>query len=140
MQQLEKHKQGSVAELMVIALPMVISNTCEVTMIFIDRLFLSKLGPEQMNAAMGGGLTCFMMMTFFLGLIGFSTALVAQYLGSGKQNKCAAVTTQAIIICCFAYPIILMTGPIGPWLFEFSGIDPQQIGPQIIYRQKQIFF
>jgi len=126
-------KQGSVPELLAIALPMVISNACEVVMTFTDRLFLSKLGPELMNAAMGGGITCFMMMTFFLGLTGFSTAMVAQYLGAGKKDQCAKVTTQALIICLAAYPLILLASPFGIWLFRFSGVAPQQLIPQTAY-------
>ena len=80
-------------ELLAIALPMVISQTCDTIMMFTDRLFLSRLGPEQMNASMAGGLTCFVMMTFFLGLTGYSTALVAQYLGAGRKDRCATATT-----------------------------------------------
>ena len=59
-QSLKEHldcKRGSVGELLAIALPMVISNACYVVMTFTDRLFLSKLGPGLMNAAMGGGIT-----------------------------------------------------------------------------------
>ena len=84
---------GGVRELLAIALPMVVSHACETAMTFTDRLFLSRLGPEQMNAAMAGGLTCFMTMTFFLGLTGYTTALVAQYLGAGRKQHCAVATT-----------------------------------------------
>ena len=69
-----------------LALPMVVSQACDTVMIFTDRLFLSRLSPELMNAAMGGGLTAFMMMTFFLGLTGYATALVAQYFGREGKN------------------------------------------------------
>lgn len=126
-------KRGSVAELLAIALPMVISSACEVIMTFTDRLFLSKLGPELMNAAMGGGITCFMMMTFVFGLTGFSTAMVAQYLGAGKKDQCAKVTAQTLIICLAAYPLILLASPIGIWLFRFSGVAEEQLIHQIAY-------
>ncbi len=65
------HREGGVGELLAIALPMVVSSACETLMMFVDRLFLSRLGPEYMNAAMGGGMTCFMFMTFFVGLTGY---------------------------------------------------------------------
>lgn len=58
---------GGIREMLAIALPMVISTSCETVMTFTDRLFLARLGPAQMSAAMGGGLTSFMMMTFFGG-------------------------------------------------------------------------
>jgi len=127
------HAPGSVRELLAIALPMVVSQACDTVMIFTDRLFLSKLGANEMNAAMGGGLTCFTVMTFFLGLTGYTTALVAQYLGSGRREKCGVVTTQALLIALAAYPLILLARPLIHWTFFKTGIPAGQLGPQIVY-------
>lgn len=120
-------------ELLAIALPMVISQTCDTVMMFTDRLFLSRLGPEQMNASMAGGLTCFVMMTFFLGLTGYSTALVAQYLGAGRKDRCATATTQAMLIALTAYPLILLARPLVHLVFAKTGISAGQLAPQIAY-------
>ncbi len=59
-----KIKPGGLREMLTISLPMVVSHGCETAMTFTDRLFLSTLGPVPMNAAMVGGLTSFMLMTF----------------------------------------------------------------------------
>ncbi len=118
---------GGVRELMAVAMPMVVSHACDTVMTFTDRLFLSRLGPEEMNAAMSGGLTSFMMMTFFMGLIGYTTALVAQYLGSGRKDRCAVATTQAMLVCLAAYPLILLAKPLVILLFENSGISAEQL-------------
>jgi MATE family multidrug resistance protein len=124
---------GGIREMLVIALPMVVSSACGTVMIFTDRLFLSRLGSEQMSAAMGGGLTSFMLTTFVIGLTGYSTALVAQYLGAGRKERCPAATTQALIICLLAYPVILACRPVGLWLFEAMKIPAEQLVPQKIY-------
>lgn len=124
---------GGMRELLAIALPMVVSQACETLMMFTDRLFLSRLGPEYMSAAMGGGLTCFMFMTFFMGLTGYSNALVAQYLGAGQKKRCFAATAQAIFISLAAYPLILLCLPLGEKLFHLAGIVPQQLVPQREY-------
>lgn len=124
---------GGMRELLAIALPMVISQTCDTVMMFTDRLFLSRLGPEQMNASMAGGLTCFVMMTFFLGLTGYSTALVAQYLGAGRKDRCATATTQAMLIALAAYPLILLARPLVHVAFAKTGISAGQLAPQIAY-------
>jgi MATE family multidrug resistance protein len=124
---------GGLRELLAIALPMVISHACDTVMTFTDRLFLSRLGPEQMNASMAGGLTTFMMMTFFLGLTGYSTALVAQYLGSGRKDRCATATTQAMLIALAAYPLILLARPLVHLAFHRTGISTAQLVPQIAY-------
>ncbi|MFA7677829.1 MAG: MATE family efflux transporter [Candidatus Omnitrophota bacterium] len=125
--------KGGIREMIYIAMPMVISHACYTVMTFTDRMFLSRLGPEYMNAAMAGGLTAFMMMTFFLGLTGYATALVAQYLGSGKKDKCAVTVSQAAIIALVAYPLILFCRPLAHGLFEFMGIIPGQLTLQKIY-------
>ncbi|MFH1411557.1 MAG: MATE family efflux transporter [Candidatus Omnitrophota bacterium] len=126
-------KQGGMREMWAIAMPMVISHACYTIMTFTDRIFLSKLGPDMMNAAMGGGLTVFMMMTFFIGLIGYGTAVVAQYMGSGRKDRCAVTFTQTLIIAVAAYPVILCCRPLAYWLFDVMGIIPSQLGPQKIY-------
>ena len=114
----QEHSPGGIAEMLAIALPMVISYAADTVMTFTDRMFLSRLGPEIMNAAMGGGLTSFMMSTFFLGLIGYSTALVAQYLGANRKNACPTVTTQALFIAFLAYPVVLFMKPLAFKLFH----------------------
>lgn len=116
-----------------IALPMVVSSSCDTLMIFTDRLFLSKLSPELMNAAMGGGLTAFMMASFFVGLTGYVTALAAQYFGAGRKKQCALVTTQALIFSFCAYLPILACRPLAHNFFKIMGITQAQIGPQILY-------
>lgn len=127
------HIPGGVGELLVIALPMMASAACDTTMTFTDRLFLSKLGTAQMNAALCGGLMSFLMTTFFLGLIGYGTALVAQFLGSGQKRNCSKVVTQAAIIALVAYPLILACAPLARMAFRASGIAPEQLVPQMLF-------
>ena len=132
---LKRHFEGpgGIREMVAIALPMVVSSACETVMTFTDRLMLSRLGPEQMSAAMGGGLTSFMMMTFFLGLTGYTTALVAQYFGSGRLNRCGISVTQGLIIAMLAYPIILAARPLAHLLFDLMNIPAVQLVPQRQY-------
>ncbi|MBN1932980.1 MAG: MATE family efflux transporter [Desulfobacterales bacterium] len=135
MNTVEKHfsKPGGIREMLSIAFPMVVSSACETLMTFTDHLFLSKLGSEHMSAAMGGGMTWFMMMTFFIGLTGYSTALTAQYLGAGRKNLCPLVTMQTFIIALLAYPVILAGRPLAYRLFVFSNIAPEQLVLQKAY-------
>lgn len=116
-----------------VALPMILSTSCDAVMIFSTRLFLSRLGPEYMNAAIGGGVMNQVLVFFFTGLIGYSTALTAQYYGSGNKNLSAITASQAMIISLFAYPVILMLVPVAESLFYFLGIPVKQISHQIKY-------
>ncbi|MBF0478028.1 MAG: MATE family efflux transporter [Candidatus Omnitrophica bacterium] len=126
-------KPGGIMEMLAVALPMLVSMTCDTIMIFTDRLFLSKLEPEMMNASMGGGLTVFMMMSFFVGLTGYSTALVAQYLGAGQKKNCPMVISQAVIVSCAAYLPILFCRPLAHQMFRLMGVSSQQLFYQNVY-------
>ena len=124
------HPAGGVRDLLAIALPMVVSTGCDTVMIFTDRLFLAQLGPAHMNAAMAGGLASFVTATFFVGVIGFATALVAQHLGAGRKERCAIATTQALIIALVAWPVLIALRPAMHALFAVSGIEAQQLALQ----------
>lgn len=126
-------RPGGVREMLAVALPMVASAACETVMTLTDRLFLSRIGSELMSAAMAGGLTCFMLTTFFVGLTGYTTALVAQHLGSGRRERCAVSVTQALLVAVAAYPVILLLRPFAHLLFDVSGIAPEQLVPQRRY-------
>lgn len=127
------HVPGGIREMLAIAVPMLISHACDTFMTFTDRMFLSRLGPEIMNAAMGGGLMNMIMISFFMGLISYSTALVAQYLGAGRKNACPLVTTQAFLFVFIAYALILLLKPLAGPFFRLMQVPAEQIGPQTLY-------
>ncbi len=127
------HNPGGIKELLILAIPMIISTACDGIMTLTDRLFLARVGPEQMNAALGGGVTMQMLMFFFVGLTGYSTALVAQYFGANDKPKATIAAFQAILITLLAWPIILIIKPLTIEYFHFMKIPESQIGYQIDY-------
>jgi MATE family multidrug resistance protein len=125
--------KGGVAELLTIAVPMIVSASCDGIMTFTDRLFLSRLGPELMNAAMGGGVAMQMMVFFFIGLTGYTTALVAQYFGAGQMKMTSVAAFQAVLISFAAYPLILACKPLGILFFHFMKVAQGQLDYQELY-------
>jgi MATE family multidrug resistance protein len=125
--QTDTHPAGGLREMLAIALPMVVSQASETVLIFTDRLFLAQLGSVTMSAAMAGGLTSFMLMTFCIGLTGYSTALAAQYLGAGRKGHCALVLSQAALLAILATPLILAARPLAHRFFLFMGISAEQL-------------
>jgi len=119
--------------MLAIALPMVISTACDGVMTFTDRLFLARLSSEEMNAAMSGGVMLQALTFFFVGLTGYSTALVAQYLGSGQKHLSSVASFQAIIVVLCASPFILLCSPLAVFFSKLMHIPEGQMGFQIIY-------
>ncbi|MDY6970943.1 MAG: MATE family efflux transporter, partial [Thermodesulfobacteriota bacterium] len=127
------HEKGGIREMLFLALPMMVSFACDTIMIFTDRVFLSRLSPDKMNAAMGGGLTSFMTITFFVGLIGYATSLTAQYYGGKEKHHCSLVISQALLIAFGAYPAVLLFRPLVHSWFRSMGISYEQLTLQIVY-------
>ena len=75
--------------LLKIALPMMVSQAADTIMMFVDRLFLSRLGEAHLSGSMSGGLTMFMLSSLFIGTVGYTNALVAQLYGAGRKESCA---------------------------------------------------
>lgn len=124
---------GGISQLFAIAFPMVVSSACETVMMFTDRLFLSHLSPTHMSAAMSGGMTGFMFTTFFMGLTGYTTPLVAQYLGAGKKKNCAVTVSQSLIISVLCFPLMILCIPLGHLLFNIFDKGSEQLTLAIQY-------
>lgn len=127
------HEPGGIRELLILALPMIISTASDGIMTFTDRLFLARVGSEQMNAAMGGGVAVQMLMFFFIGLTGYSTALVAQYYGANENSNSSKAAFQAILVTIVAWPVIILALPLTHSYFNLMKISEVQIGYQIEY-------
>jgi multidrug resistance protein, MATE family len=126
-------KHLTLKTLLAIALPMIISQASETIMLFADRLFLSRLGKEFMASAMSGGLTSFTVVSLFGGIVGYSNALVAQYYGAGRLDKCSQSANQAIYLSGFLYPVLFLSIPLVYQFFNIVGHAPEQISLEFSY-------
>ena len=127
------HKPGGQKGLLGLALPMIIATASYGVMTFTDRLFLAKVGSEQMNASLAGGTSIQMLTFFFIGLIGYTTALTAQYLGANEKQNSSLTTFQAIIISLLAWPMIIALKPFLGMMFTWLNTPQAQISYQNQY-------
>ena len=59
------YNRETFSELFKLAVPMVVSQGTFAVMIFTDRLFMSRIDPTHMAAALGGGVALFFSFCFF---------------------------------------------------------------------------
>jgi MATE family multidrug resistance protein len=118
-----------------IAVPIVISRASYTVMLFINRLFLSRVGKYELAAAMSGGLSSLVLSSFFEGLVGYLTALVAQYYGAGRHKMCTRATTQALYLALASYPVLLAFVPLVRYVFVITGQDPALAALATAYAQ-----
>ncbi|MDJ0814154.1 MAG: MATE family efflux transporter [Woeseiaceae bacterium] len=117
----------TLAELLRLALPMVVSQGTFAVMIFTDRYFMSQIDPMHMAAAMGGGVASFFSFCFFVGLLGYANAMAAQYLGAGELEKCPRVVTQGLIMTAMSAPFLTLITFLVAGIFEGMGHSPELV-------------
>ncbi|MBR6057216.1 MAG: MATE family efflux transporter [Victivallales bacterium] len=112
---------GGILELLPIAIPMFFSTMFDMLMMFIDRLFLSHVGVVHQAAAMTGGITSWMVVSFFVGIVGYNSTLTAQYYGAGQKYNCVRMVRQSLWCAIASYPLILLIDCIVSISPVFSG-------------------
>ncbi len=116
-----------------IAAPMVVSQASETLMLFFNRWVVSFLGADHIPASMSGGLTSFVFTSFFTGITGYVNALVAQYHGAQREERCVQVASQGFWLTLVFYPLLLLLIPAGHGLFIWAGHSPRQLSLEFSY-------
>ena len=128
MLQVTRHfSRKALAELLRLALPMVVSQGTFAVMIFTDRYFMSQIDPVHMAASLGGGVASFFSFCFFIGLLGYANAMAAQYLGAGEPEKCPKVVTQGLVLTVMSTPFLTLITFLVAGIFEGMGHEPEQV-------------
>jgi MATE family multidrug resistance protein len=104
-----------------IALPLVISMMSWTVMHFCDRLFLFWYSKKAVAAALPSGMVHFTMLCLPMGITGYVTTFVAQYLGAKRESRIGLAVWQGIWIGAIATPIFLLTIPLAPFIFQIAG-------------------
>ncbi len=126
-------------EVTAIAFPMVLSQASETINLFVDRLFLSRLGKLYIAGAMSGGLTTYNVMSLFIGIIGYVNAIVAQNDGAGNKRSCARATAQSIRLAFVGWPLLILMIPLVKLFFESLGHLPEQVDLEMTYLRILIY-
>ncbi len=141
MNSLEKHAKNwwsrscGGRDVLVLALPLIISTASWTVMNFVDRMFLLWHSTDAMAAAMPAGMVYFCLICFPLGMATYVNTFVAQYYGARRFERIGAAVWQGAWIGMLATPLFLATIPLAPWIFSAAGHEPQVAGLETIYYQ-----
>jgi MATE family multidrug resistance protein len=122
-------------ELFRLALPMVVSQGSFALMMFCDRFFLSRIDATHVAASLGGGVTYWVCICFFNGIIAYGNALVAQYYGRREYERCSRVVTQGLLLSLAAQPPLLLLT-----LFVAQSFDWMDHAPELVALEKPYFY
>jgi MATE family multidrug resistance protein len=115
---------GGYREVLVIAIPLILSTATWSIQHFVDRMFLTWYSPEAIAAAMPAGMLNFSMVSIFMGTAGYVTTFVAQYYGARRFHRIGPALWQGVYISLFGGILILCAIPFAEPVFSLVGHSP----------------
>lgn len=111
-----KYKEGSVRELLVMGLPLMLSQFSLLSMIFVDRLLLAHYSTAALNAAVNSTTLGWAIVVAWFVLCAMSEVFVAQYNGAGDRDKIGEPVWQMVWIGILSILFFIPAGIYGPKL------------------------
>ncbi|HUQ72871.1 MAG TPA: MATE family efflux transporter [Planctomycetaceae bacterium] len=118
------HAPGSLAELLAIALPLMLSAATQSIMHVIDRMFLTWHSKEELAASLPAGILYWSCLSFPFGIASYINTFVAQYDGAGKPDRVAAAIWQGVYFSILAGLVLTLAAPWSETLFSLIGHEP----------------
>lgn len=118
------HTPGGYRELLVLAVPFILSSSFTTIQIFIDRIFINKVSTDAMAATMPTIGYFWTPMALFQFTVMYVTVFVAQYCGAKRLNRVGPVIWQGLYLGTFfglAFPLSI---PIVDMIIGASGHTP----------------
>jgi MATE family multidrug resistance protein len=118
------HSPSGYKEVLVLAVPLVITTSAGSLQSFIDRMFLSWFDPNALAATVPATLVTMTLTAVFLGLAGYVGVFVAQYYGAREDARIGPMVWQGFyttgLSLLVVVPVYIYIIP----LFELIGHDP----------------
>ena len=107
--------------ILVLAAPLILSSTGMMIMQVIDAIFLARYSKEALAASVTAGLAGFSACALFIGVAGYTSVFVAQYIGAGRPERVGTSVWQGIWFSFAAGLAVALVGLSGTWLFRHAG-------------------
>lgn len=135
-----------------LALPTVVTMTSYTVMQSVDKLMVSRLGPEPLyvGAQGNGGLAAFVPISIAMGCLSVVNTYVSQHLGAGSERKAPAYMWNGLWIALVWAMLLVPYGLLMPsmfaWLWSSGGAPnadsadvAQRVAMSCAYGQPLVF-
>jgi multidrug resistance protein, MATE family len=122
-------------EVLIVALPLVVSSLSWTVMTFFDRLLLKHHSGEAMSAAFTASTVWFAVLCLPLGMTMYTTTFVSQYFGAGRHERIGPSVWQGVWLALLVSPLLLLAIPIAPAIFSLAGHSEVVTAHEITYFQ-----
>lgn len=122
-------------EVMVVALPLVISSLSWTVMTFMDRMFLKWVSGTAMAASFSASTLWFAVLCLPLGICMYCATFVSQYFGSGQLQRVGPSVWQGVWAAVLISPLMLLAIPAAPFIFGLADHGAEAFRYETIYFQ-----
>ena len=114
--------------------PIFASNSIGTVMLLIDRILIGHAGPQSLSAVVGAAWFLVFLQMFPNGILSYTTAMVANSRGAGRDADCSLICTQSCLVGIASYICLIALLPIEIRFFGIFGMDEA-----IVILEKQFF-
>jgi len=125
------HADGGGAELVRLALPLILSNSIWTLQIIIDRVLLSRYSSDAVAATMPAVVPFWTILVLFQYTANYATTFVSQYLGAGRPERIGPAVWQSLY---FSVPaglaflsLMLLAKPYFAWVDHVTEIQTLEV-------------
>jgi len=113
-----------------VGLPLIAGMASTTVIHFTDRLFLSRYSVDAVAAALPASLASLTLSLTLMGVCGYTSVLIAQYVGSGARQRIGSALWQGIWFALVSGVLLALTWWPAKWFFSLTGYTEtvQQLG------------
>ena len=112
------------AEVLTTAWPMMLATGLFSITLFVDRSLLYGYSDSAASAALGAGTILWSINCLPIGICGYTSTFVAQYLGAKRPERALQVVWQGVLLSLIFGPILLLIGLFAEPFFTWIGHAP----------------
>jgi MATE family multidrug resistance protein len=102
-------------------------------MIFVDRMYVAQYNLTQFAAMMPASFLATAIASFFVGIVGYVSVLVAQCYGARRYQDCSASMWQGVYLSMFFTFLLIMFSMVSSNIFKVMGHDGDLLKYEIEY-------
>lgn len=121
------------AAILRVGLPLVAGMASSTIMQFTDRLFLSRYSVDAIAAAMPASIASMTIVLTLLGVCGYTSVLIAQYVGSGAPKRVGSALWQGVWSALVGSVLLSFSFFAAKPLFAFAGHAPHLQELEVTY-------
>ncbi|MEW4530373.1 MATE family efflux transporter [Maioricimonas sp. JC845] len=130
---------GSLRELWIVALPLMISSGSLSLMHVVDRIFLTWVSVDALAASMPAGVFNWTVMSIPFGVATYTNTFIAQYDGAARRDRLVASLWQGAILAVLSGLLLVVGVPLAGPIFNAMGHAENVRQMEIVYFQTLVW-